>query len=187
MTYACPFCSKEYKSEKLFKKHTCKQMERFDYCSKKNYLKHWDILKTIYKIKYKKNYFNNPYFDLINSKVYNQAIKFFDFCELYNIEDIRPYLEYANLMHIPLYMCNNNQTYSNFIKWRNVNEHPLLAKERTEKYLSDNNISLNTISQNRLYFGILSGNISSKYLKNIGFDVTKILDNKQLQDISKIF
>ena len=181
-TFQCKFCGKEYKSDRTFQKHKCPQMERFMYVTSRNYLNMWKELKTVYKIKYKDEP-DNPYFDMINSKLYNQVVKFFDWCKDMDINHVKDYLEYLKKKNIPATMWGKSSTYNNYIKNMIHNEHPLLAKERTEKYLKENNVTLETITPNFLYFSLLNGSISNKYLKNIGFDVRKVLDNKQFFDV----
>ena len=183
--YQCIFCGKKYKKEKSFQKHSCIQLQRFMYCKEKDYLKYWKMFKTVYKINYKENP-DNMYYDMINSKIYNDIISFFDWCEFNKIKDVKEYMEFTKLKNIPSKMWKSNNTYTQYIKYKVQTEHPLIAKERTEKFLKENNVSLNNISQNFLYFSILNGDISCKYLKNIGFDVRSVLDSKQLQDIREL-
>ena len=180
--FKCKFCGKEYKSEKTFMKHKCAKMKRFMYVVNHNYLNYWRELKTAYNIKYKEDR-ENPYYDMINSKLYNQIIVLFDWCAEMGISHIKDYCEYTKRMNIPISLWCKALTYHKYLQEMLASEHPLLAKERSEKFLKDNNVSLDTITQNFLYFSLLNGSISNKYLKSKGFDVKKFLDNKQISDL----
>lgn len=185
MTFKCHCCGKAFKTETGFKKHFCEYQKRFVEIESHCWYDKWLKMKTIYKIRVKKDK-NKEYYDIIHAPYYNQFTLFLKWCDKNGIINYPEYLEYLKRKNYPMKSWANDMVYNEYVKEYIRNELPALANERSEKYLKDNNVTLETITPNGLYFGLLSGLISNKYLKYKNIDVTKILDKGQLKDLKEL-
>lgn len=185
MVYKCHCCGKVLKTEIGFKKHFCEYQKRFVEIESHNWMEKWLKMKTVFRIHVKKDR-NKEYYDILHSSFYTQFVTFLQWCDKTQIINYTEYLEFLKRKKYPMKQWYNDNVYNEYIKDYLKNELPSLANERSEKYLKDNNITLDNISPNNLYFGLLSGNISNKYLKYKNVDVTKILDNGQLKDLKDL-
>lgn len=181
-TFMCHCCNKTFKTQKGFDKHVCEFQKRFVEIETHQWLKYWLKMKTVFKIKVKKDV-NKEYFDIIHAPYYAQFTSFLKWCEEVNVLDYSAYLEYLKLKNYPMKMWADMKIYKEYMKSYIKNELPALANERSEKYLRDNNTSVYSISPNFLYFSLLNGSINNKYLKSKEIDVKKILDKGQLNDL----
>lgn len=185
MTFKCHCCGKVLKTESGFKKHFCEYQKRFVEIESHGWFDKWMKMKTIYKIRVKKDK-NKEYYDIIHAPYYNQFVTFLTWCDNTHVIDYPAYLEFLKKKNYPMKQWAVDKVYNEFVKDYVKNELPALANERSERYLKDNGVSLNTITPNGLYFGLLSGLISSKYLKYKNFDVTHVLDKGQLKDLKEL-
>jgi len=181
--YKCHCCGKELKTEAGFKKHFCKFQQRFIEVETNNWYPYWLLFKTVFNIKTKKDT-TKEYYDFIHSPFYKDISAFFSWATSSQILDMRSYMKYLRENRHPIKTWCNDILYKDYLKKYIANELPLIAIDRSKKYLKDNNI--NELSQNTLYFGILSGNISNKYLKSINIDSKNILDAKQYNDVKDL-
>lgn len=185
MTFKCHCCGKVLKTESGFKKHFCEFQKRFLEIENHGWFNKWLKMKTIFKIKVKKNK-NDEYYNIIHSPFYNQFVLFLKWSDENELFDYTSYLEYLKKKNYPMKMWSNLNVYKEFVKEYIKNELPALAMERSQKYLNSINETLNSITPNRLYFALLNGSISNKYIKQKNFDITKVLDKGQLNDIKDL-
>lgn len=185
MTFKCHCCGKQFKTETGFKKHFCEYQKRFVEIESNGWYDKWLKMKTIYKIKVNKDK-NKEYYSIIHSSYYNQMINFLKWANETDIIDYISYLEYLKKKRYSMKMWNKPSIYKEFVKEYIKNEIPALAIERSKKYLKSINETLETITPNRLYFSLLNGSISNKFIKNEKFDIKRILDNGQLNDLKDL-
>lgn len=183
--FKCHCCGKIFKTETGFNKHFCEYMKRFVEIEQNSWYKYWLKFKTVYKIKVKKNK-NDEYYAFIHSPFYESFAKFMRYVKNIEMIDYSSFIEYTLKKNIPIKNWCNPDVYKKFVLDYIHNELESLAIDRSKKYLSDNNLNIENITSNRLYFSILSGMINNKYLKSINIDVTKILDPNQLNDVKDL-
>lgn len=183
--YKCHCCGKELKTEAGFKKHFCKFQQRFIEIETNNWYPLWLKFKTIFKIKTLKNT-NKEYFSFIHSPIYTNIINFFKWANSSNIIDVSSYMQYLKDKQYPIKDWCNDNLYREYLKKYLTDELPMIAVDRAKTYLKNNNTDIKTISPNNLYFSILSGNISNKYLKYANINVKDILDNGQYNDVKDL-
>lgn len=183
--FKCHCCGKVFKTEAGFNKHFCEYMKRFVEIEQNGWYQYWLKFKTIYRVRVKRNT-NDEYYSFLHSPFYESFAKFMRHLQSNEIIDYGAFLEYTLKMNIPIKDWCNPMVYRNFVSDYIHNELNSLAIERSKKYLVDNNLNIENITSNRLYFSILSGMINNKYLKSIGVDVSKILDPKQLNDVKDL-
>lgn len=181
-TFKCHCCGKVFKTEAGFNKHFCNYMKRFVEIEQNGWFSYWLKFKTIYNVRVKKNK-NDEYYSFIHSSFYESFAKFMRYVQSNEMIDYGAFLEFTMKMNIPIKEWCNPVIYRRFVSDYIHNELPSLAEERSKKYIADNNLNIETMTQNRLYFSILTGMINNKYLKSIGIDVRKILDPGQLNDV----
>ncbi len=184
-TFKCHCCNKTFKTQKGFDKHVCEFQKRFVEIETHLCLKDWLKMKTIFKIKIRKDV-NQEDFDIIHASYYNQFTDFLKWCDDRTIIDYPAYLEYLKKKQYPMKMWGNEEIYKEYLKEYIKNELPAIANERSERYLSNNGLSLESISPNFLYFSLLNGSINNKYLKYKNIDVRNILDKGQLNDVKDL-
>ena len=185
MVFKCHCCGKEFKTEGGFKKHFCKYQQRFITIEENNWYPLWIQFKRIFKMSMKKDT-NKEYYEFTHFKFYNDLTAFFSWIKISSIIDVNEYMDYLKRHRHPIKNWCNDLTYKAFIKEFIVSELPAIAIDRSKKYLKDNNLDITSITQNNLYFGILSGNISNKFLTHIGIDARKILDAGQYNDVKDL-
>ena len=183
--FKCHCCGKVFKTETGFNKHFCSYMKRFVEIEQNGWYQYWLKFKTVYKIKVKKTQ-NEEYYVFIHSPFYESFVKFMNYVRTIEMIDYSSFLEYTKKKNIPIKDWCNPSVYKCFVSDYIHSELESLAIDRSKKYLADNNLNIENITQNRLYFSILSGMINNKYLKSIGIDVRKILDPSQLNDVKDL-
>lgn len=185
MTYKCVCCGKEYKTEKGLNNHHCKYQDRFTLVEQHHWFKKWLIFKTVYKLKVKKD-LGQEYIDFLKFTSFNELTKFFQWTEDVNIIDFNTYMTFVKDRNYPLKFWSSDKTYRWFLEDYLKKEPLTLACERSKKYLDSNGLSLDDLTQNRLYFSLLTGVISNKFLVKNCIDVRKLLDLKQINDLGKL-
>ena len=83
----------------------------------------------------------------------------------------------------PMKMWADEKVYKEYIKEYIHTELPAIANERSERYLKEHNLTIETISPNFLYFSLLNGSINNKYLKYKKINVNDVLDKGQINDL----
>ena len=175
MEFICKYCGKKFKTEKGFQKHHCEKMERwnnfnwlgylaFNMFSKSNHIK-------IYKDDEKQK------MNFIQSHYYKEFDKFGKWVLEMNVIDIPEYIKYLIKFAVPIKEWYCEKTLRWFLCCYLRTESMASAIQRSEKYLQDNNITLETISSSRLYLALRNGFISNKFLLKNNFDYKQILRN----------
>ena len=78
---------------------------------------------------------------------------------------------------------SSSNTYKSWLYQYLKDEPETTSIKRSEDYLNQNGVTLDTISSNRLYLAIRYGLITNKYLKSKNFDVKSHLDDVQWYEI----
>ena len=170
--YTCPYCGKEFKTEKGITNHLEK-------CEKKNRYEILQIYPDLYANLYTIcNYLYGNKFVMCgdckkwmaNDKYFKQVKDFTDYCiksEVYSHQDFIMYL-LAN--KVPFNKWKNESNLINFLYDWLYYEDEENAIKRSKKWLNDRDLSLETISPNRLFLALKYGNISVKYLKSMNYN-----------------
>lgn len=181
----CKYCKKTFKSENWYNKHKCKYMFRKEMIDNTQIFKVWMMFKTIFKIKVNKD-LNKEEENFIKSDLYNKFFNFYKWaCEI-EIFDIYAYILYLKEYNIPLRLWNSDRYYKLFLSKYVKEENLTISIERCEKNLKKNNLSLETITQNRLYMMLYYGLLTKKYLDYKNYNYKNILDTKQLEDLKDL-
>lgn len=185
MIYKCQCCNKSYKTEKGFNNHICENKRRYDSLINTNHFTYWLIFKTVYKISINKD-IEKEKINFISSAQYKAFIKFVNWCNDIQVLDINSYFEYLKKYNIPLKLWCNDGFYKKYLSEYIKNEPLANAIERSLTSLKIYDVSIETISQNRLFLLLLSGQISVKYLNSIGYPYRQILDVGQLKELETL-
>lgn len=184
--YKCKYCGKEYKTQKGLEKHHCIQMDRYNEVNDvTQYV--FTIVNTYYNLCNLPTDKEERIFAIINSKFFTMIKDL----EKWAIETIPVnFIEYVKFLKANLVPFNKwtlPHTYHCFLYKYLKEESATLAIMRGEKYLKDNNISLDNISSNRLYLAIKYGQLSKKFLDYMNFNPKKMLDDSQWTEIKSFF
>jgi len=179
MTFQCQFCNKEYKTENGLKKHLEK-------CEKKS---RYEMLMINHELFANMNLFCGQIYGkgfytqndktilfMANEKHFKKIKEFTDYCiktEVYSQQDFLMYL-LSNKININQWCCEKHLI--NFLYDWLYYEDENHAIKRSEKWLNDRGLLLQTISPNRLFLALKYGNISIKYVKSKNFDWEKNID-----------
>lgn len=180
----CQFCGKVFKTEKGFEKHSCEKKQRylnFD----ENAFTLWVTFMKISKTKLSTNY-EKKKMAFINNSMYNFFVTLTQWCIDMDVVDIEAFIKYCYSLRLPSQLWISDSNYVNFIHWFIKNENKILAIKRSEQYLELNGLALNELSPNRLFFLLLSGKISNKFLTSRNVDVKSILDEGQLNQLGDL-
>lgn len=180
--FKCNYCGKSYKTERGFTNHKCEYKNRYESLINNDYFSIWLAFKTINRLVVNKD-IEKEKRAFITSAQYKQFVEFSEWCKNIEMLNVVSYLEYLNKFNIPLKLWCTDKTYRAFLETYITNELNSIAIDRCEKYLSENGLNINTISQNRLYILMLSGKISKKYLNHVGFNYKTYLDCGQIKDL----
>ena len=175
----CPYCEKEYKTQKGLDNHLLK-------CKIKQRL---DVYNVNPLLKYNFTWFYKNYLPFANKKVKDSQLPLF-YCksryfdkllklseleialELYSPED---YFNYLSSNKINFYDWDKEVHLLNFLYEWSYNEPLDHAIYRSEKYLKEHNWTLETINSEDLFLALRYGKISYKYIKEKKFDYEKKL------------
>ena len=183
MVYKCQFCNKVYKTERGLNNHICEYMLRIQDSNINGILNNWLMYKTIYKISTKKNT-KDEVLDMVKSTYYKTFKQFSDWCDNIDIIDTHSYIQYLKKYSIPLRLWTSDKYYKMFLE-QYLHDEPLAnACERSINELKKYNLTLETISQNRLFLLLLSGRLSIKYLDYIKYPYRSILDDGQMKELN---
>lgn len=182
MVYKCQFCDRVYKTERGLNNHTCEYMHRIQDVNINKILNTWLVYKTIYKIPTKKNT-KDEVLDMVKSSYYKLFKQFSNWCDSINIIDTYSYIGYLKRYNIPLKLWISDKYYRMFLNDYIQSEPLANAYERSINELKKCNLTLETISQNRLFLLLLSGRLSIKYLDSVGYPYKNILDDGQKKEL----
>lgn len=183
MVYKCQFCNKVYKTERGLNNHTCEYMLRIQDSNINKILNIWLIYKTIYRIPTKKNT-KDEVLEMIKSTYYNIFKQFSDWSISIDMIDIHSYIQYLKKYNVPLKLWSSDKYYKMFLT-EYLHDEPLAnACERSSNELKKCGITLETISQNRLFLLLLSGKISIKYLDYVQYPYRSVLDDGQKRELN---
>jgi hypothetical protein len=174
--FKCIYCGKVYKTQKGFEKHHCEKMDRYNETTEAtDYV--YNIVNSFYKLsKNTPKTLEERKFIIINSRYYKDIKAL----EKWAIEtqpiNFYEYIHYLYSSKVSINDWTKSFTYKNFLFDYLAKEPPAIAIKRSEDYLTNNGLTIDTISSNRLYLAILYGHISRKYLEYIHVDVSKILE-----------
>lgn len=182
--YKCLFCNKEFKTENGFNKHNCEKKKRYDNLHPLGYSS-FLLYYNFSKIPLPKND-NDKKMKFINSKLYKQFVSFGDWLNENFILDYVEYIKYLCYNMININEWKTEKCYRSFLYQYLKKEPEGNALYRSEQYLKNNNIELNTISQGRLQLALWTGQISIKYLKQQKFDYLTYLDGISADEKNKL-
>lgn len=185
MVYKCQYCGKTYKTEKGFSNHKCEYKDRYESLSTQDYFTLWLAFKTVNKLTVNKD-IEKEKMSFIASSQYKQFAQFSQWCKNVGMINVVSYLQYINRFNVPYKFWCSDINYRNFLDSYINSELNSIAIDRSEQFLKNNGLNIDEISSNRLYLLMLSGQISKKYLKHIGFNYSKYLDSGQLKDLGRL-
>lgn len=177
--FYCQFCGKEFKTETGFDKHQ-------DKCEKKA---RYDILLIYPELFANMNLFcgqlyGKKYYDLGNGqkvfiakeKHFKKVKDFTDYCTKIGVYSQQDFLMYLLTNKISINKWCEEEHLINFLHSWLYYEDKEHAIKRSEKWLADRSLSLDTISPNRLFLALKYGNISIKYINFKNFDWERNID-----------
>lgn len=183
--FKCKYCGKEYKTEKGLAKHHCVQMDRYnEWSDTMAYV--FNIVNNYYQICKKCEDIEEQKIALINCRYYELIKKLEQWALATQPLSFISYVKYLKDNLINFKLWTNDHTYHCFLYQYLKNEPDAIAISRAENYFKNNDLTIDTISSNRLHLAIKYGSISAKYLKYINYPIEKIeqrLDKDQWQEI----
>lgn len=184
--YACPYCGKEFKTEKGITNHLekCEKKARYEILSMNVdlYSNMYSLCSYLYGNRF--SMCGDTKMFIVNDKHFKKIKDFTDYeigLELYGKQDFIMYL-IANKISINDWQKEQHLT--NFLYDWLYYEDEKHAIQRSIKYLNDRGLNMETISPNRLFLALKYGNISVKYLKSINFDWQKNVDCEREELVS---
>lgn len=171
--FTCPYCDKEYKTEKGLEKHLekCEKKKHYEILS--HYPNLYANMNLVCGTLYGKKYYNlgsEQKRFMAKEKHFKKIKEFTDYCtkmSVYSQEDFMMYL-LGNKISINKW-CEEEHLINFLYDWLYYEDENHAIK-RSEKWLDDRGLLLQTISPNRLFLALKYGNISIKYVKYKNFD-----------------
>ena len=170
--YVCPYCQKSYKTEKGCRKHveTCEKRKNYDMLTEDPDL--FVNMNLICGFLYQKKYYNqdNKQLFMANDRIFSKVKKFTEYeqaMEVFGKIDFLTYL-FANKISINKW-CEEEHLINFLYNWLYY-EDESHAVNRSINWLEKHNLTISTISPNRLFLALKYGNISVKYLNAIEYD-----------------
>lgn len=184
--FKCKYCGKVYKTQKGFEKHHCKEMDRYHEIT--------DVTEYVFTI------FHNTYIEnkMPNNsedrKLFIAKSRYYDIVkslEKWALEtqpiNFMEYVKFLKFNLVPFKKWTLDHTYHCFL-YQYLREEPdAIAIQRAETFLKNNDLTIDTISSNRLFLAIKFGTISPKYLRYIGVNVAEKLDEGQWLEVRPFF
>ena len=181
--FKCEFCGKEFKTESGFQKHCCEKKRRYNEFDEVAF-RIWSIIGSVFNVRYPKNITTDGIKKMfINDKSYKAIIMFAHWAVDTGELDIVSYLKFLKHNVVPMKQWSQSRVYNAWLIQFLKNEPLSMATKRAEDYLEGLGLTLETISQNRLYLAIKYGIISVKYLKSKDFDIKGALEDVQWYEL----
>lgn len=180
----CEFCGKRFKQETAFKKHHCKQMDkfcRFDEGAFDLYvawLKAANLYKASERVSMRMNFAKSRYFDdfLLLKNFQNQC----------GMKADTAYAEYLAENRIPKQDWRKKKTLNSFIVYRAHNENYALSVERSINYLASRNLAFETCPVYSLYQFLKDGLISKNLFLSKNVDVSTVFPKDWLENLKEV-
>lgn len=173
----CEFCNKVLKTEKGFQNHMCEKKKRFVEFNEVAYHV-WLMICNIFRIRIPKDD-NKKKISFINDVSYNKIVEFTNWVLETQVLNLFEYLKFLKDNEIKIIQWTNSRVYHSWLYNFLNNEPEAIAIKRSKDYLDSINLTLDSISSNRLFLAIKYGKISNKYLKFCNYDVRNKLDQSQ--------
>jgi len=185
MPYTCKFCGKTLKTAKGFQQHYCEKMSRyhnfnwlgfmvFDMFNKKHFIR-MPEQQELRRMKF------------INSRYYKDFTSFANWMTETNVVSPVDYVNYILGNELPINQWKDDRTVRSFL-YQYLRQEPLAsAIHRSEKYLTENKVCLENISQGRLLLGLQTGHISLKYLKYKNFNYMSYLNGINQNELNQLY
>lgn len=173
--WTCKYCGKSFKTEKGFQKHNCEKKQRYENFNMTGY--------AIFIVYCHFSHYRLPENDedkkmkFISFKYYKNFCTLADYILHSNVIDYVEYIKFLAMKLIPYKDWCNDKTVREFLYGYLRTEPMSSAIYRSENYLQDNNITLDTISEGRLFMALNMGLISYKYIQYKNFDYMSRLNN----------
>lgn len=180
----CQFCNKDFKTQTGFDKHMCLKKSRYVNFNTLAYYV-WKSWNKLVKIKISNDEEKNK-LRFINSNEYKVFEKFAGYLNEINPCDCYDYLEYLVKHNIlPNKWCSSDY----FHKWvidYDSREDKNLGILRSKKYIENNGLDINTISESRLFNLLWNGRISPWYIDYIDRKIFFKLNDDLFKKLEKI-
>ena len=183
----CPFCKKEFKTEKGFEKHTCLKKERYEKFNTLAY-RLWLQWHKFCQLRVSNDEEKNK-LRFISSKEYNHFDKFTNYLIELNPINAYEYVRWLVNHNVKLYNWDKPDIYHQWIVEYLTNENEIVACKRSEMFLEQECADINNISEHRLFLYLYYGKVSPYYIKKIDKKIfLKLGDDliAKLYDIIKI-
>lgn len=180
----CEFCGKRFKQETAFKKHHCKQMDkfcRFDEGAFDLYvawLKGAGMYKAGDRANMRMNFVKSRYFDdfLLLKNFQNQC----------GLKTDTAYATYLAENRITKFDWRKKETLNSFIVYRAHNENYALSVERSVNYLASRNLTFETCPVFSLYQFLKDGLISKNLFLSKKVDVSTVFPKDWLENLKGV-
>lgn len=184
MKFVCQFCKKEFKTEKGFAKHNCLKKDRYDNFNVLAF-KLWLQWHKFCKLKVSKDEERNK-LRFIGSKEYVHFVKFANYLIELNPLNAYEYVKWLVQYNVKFTNWESEKFYHNWLVDYLKNENKLAACKRSEMFLAQENIDINSISESRLYLYLYYGRISPYYIQKIGKEILLKLGDDLLMKLKDI-
>ena len=176
----CPYCDKEYKTEKGLEKHLqkCKIKQRLDYYNSHSLIRYNFVWFYKFYLPFQSKKVKDKDIPLMHckSKYFDRLLKLTNFEEVVELYSPEDYFNYLVMNKININEWCDEQNLLNFLYEWSFNEPLEHAIYRSEKWLNEHNLTLETISGSDLFDCLKYGKLSYKYIQENGFDYANKLD-----------
>lgn len=180
----CEFCNKILKTDKGFQNHMCEKKKRFVYFNEPAFYV-WLLVCNLFKIRIPDDD-NEKKLAFINDSFYTKIANFTEWVLDMDVVNLHGYLSFLKKNNIKINNWIDSHIYKIYLEDFIEKEPVSIAIKRSEDYLLNQKVTLDTISSNKLMLAIKYGRISKKYLKYKNFDVKSKLDEGQWKAIKNM-
>lgn len=169
----CEFCGKTFQREAAFKKHHCKQMERFKQFDENAFEMYvaWQKGAKLYRPKDGLN----RRLDFTQSRYFSDFMKLLNFLSQRGMRADTAYASYLGENTINKYEWCRQETFERFVIYRAQNENYALSVERSVNYLASLGLTLETCPKYTIYQLLKDGLISKNLFISKKIDIKTIL------------
>lgn len=177
----CEFCNKVLKTESGYAKHMCEKKKRFVNFNEPAYMV-WLMMANIFRNRLPKND-DEKKIAFVKDSFYNQIVTFTQWVLETEVISLFDYMSFLKNNQVKITDWTNSRVYHNWLYAFLKEESDAIAIKRSQDYLTNNGLDLETISGNRLFLAIKYGKISNKYLKYRNYNVRDKVDEGQWLEI----
>ena len=180
----CEFCGKTFKGEATFKKHHCKQMDRFKQFDENAFELYvaWQKGARVYKA----DTGINRRLAFTQSRMFEDFLRLLNFQSQHGMKTDTAYPFYLGENIINKNEWCRQETLNKFIIYRAQNENYALSVERSNNYLAGLGLAFETCPKFTLYQLLKDGLISKNLFLSKKVDVNSVLPADWIENLKGV-